>query len=239
MSDSFVNPSRRLRRLLPASLAVAVALGFATISVAPAQAAEADDEVVLPSRVANSIQRTLNALDRAERRIEDGRYPGARRSLSAVSTDILRAHRAGTNQMTAVPPLDDEGDPVESTSGPDSVVAVLTLEQTAVTRLAGMLDGVTGHPLVVSLVGAGISTAQTSRDQMLTAVIGLDPEGAGADYADGMADTLDGYTDEVANLTESLQTDQLSAPSQAVVSSALAGSQAAEAKVTAAFGGGE
>jgi hypothetical protein len=239
MSDSFVNPSRCLRRLLPASLAVAVALGFATISVAPAQAAEADDEVVLPSRVANSIQRTLNALDRAERRIEDGRFPGARRSLSAVSADILRANRAGTNQMTAPPALDDEGDPVESTSGPDSVVAVLTLEQTAVTRLAGMLDGLTGHPRVVSLVGAGISTAQTSRDQMLNAVIVLDPEGAGADYADGMADTLDGYTDEVANLTESLQADQLSAPSKAVVSSALAGSEAAEAKVTAAYGGGE
>lgn len=74
---------------------------------------------------------------------------------------------------------------------------------------------------------------------MLNAVVGLDPEGAGADYADGMADPLDGYTDEVADLTEALQTDQLSAPSQEVVSSALAGSQAAEAKVTAAFGRGE
>lgn len=94
MSDSFVNLSRRPRRLLPASLAVAVPLGFATTSVARARAAEADDEVVLPSRVANSIQRTLNALDRAERRIEDGRYPGARRSLSAVSADILRAPTA-------------------------------------------------------------------------------------------------------------------------------------------------
>jgi len=74
---------------------------------------------------------------------------------------------------------------------------------------------------------------------MLDAVIALDPEGAGADYADGMADTLEGYVDEIANLAEALCVDLLSRAGRAGLSQALMRSQAAQAKVNAAFGGGE
>ena len=74
---------------------------------------------------------------------------------------------------------------------------------------------------------------------MLDAVIALDPEGAGADYADGMADTLDGYIDEIENLSEALRVDRLSRAGRAGLSNALVRSQATQAKVNAAFGGGE
>ena len=78
-----------------------------------------------------------------------------------------------------------------------------------------------------------------TRDKLLAAVIALDPEGAGADYADGMADTVAGYDDEVANLTEALAADQLSAGGTKVLTAALNQSKATQAKVAAAFGGGE
>ena len=133
-------------------------------------------------------------------------------------------------------PVDEEA---ETTPGPDTVIGVLTFEQAVVTRPAGLLDGLTGRPVVVARINRGLVAAQTSRDQMLDAVIALDPEGAGADYADGMADTLDGYVDEIENLSEALRVDRLSRAGRAGLSNALVRSQATQAKVNAAFGGGE
>jgi hypothetical protein len=125
----------------------------------------------------------------------------------------------------------------ETTPGPDSVIAVLTLDQTIVTSLAGLFDA-NSQGLVVALTHTLFQT-MSARDKLLTAVIGLDPELAGAAYADGMADTLDGYTDEVANLTEALQFDKLSVGGKKVLTAALAKSQATLTQVNTAFGGGE
>jgi hypothetical protein len=235
----------------PSRLAMGLVIGLAVVSLMPAQSASAreiarhqgavkafwpapDDDVVLPTRVAVAIERTQNAVDRSTSRIDDGRYKKARRSLKAVVVDFGRAHRAGMAQMNA--PVDPEA---ETTPGPDSVLAVLTLEQAAITNLAGLFDGITGHPRVVSRISGALAAANTNRNLMLNAVIALDPEEAGADYADGMADTVDGYADEVANLTEALHDDQLSAASRAALKSALAKSRATAAKVNTAFGGGE
>jgi hypothetical protein len=54
-----------------------------------------------------------------------------------------------------------------------------------------------------------------------------------------MADTVDGYADEVATLTEALANDRLSLGGRRVLTTALAQVQATNAKVVAAFGGGE
>ena len=62
---------------------------------------------------------------------------------------------------------------------------------------------------------------------------------AGADYADGMSDTLAGYDDEVANIREALSDDTLSAGGLSVLRAALVQSQKADAAINAAFGGGE
>ena len=122
--------------------------------------------------------------------------------------------------------------------GPDSVTAVLKLEQVAITRLAGLYDTV-ADPVVLNRIGSAMDVALTMRDRMLNAVIALNPEGAGLAYADGMADSVDGYTDEVANLTEALKVDRLTTSARSALANALSRSQAAAAKVTAAFGGGE
>jgi hypothetical protein len=125
----------------------------------------------------------------------------------------------------------------ETTPGPDSVIAVLTLDQTIVTSLSGLFD-MNSQGVVVALTHTLFQT-MSARDKLLSAVIGLDPEGAGAAYSDGMADTLDGYTDEVATLTEALQFDKLSVGGKKVLTAALAKSQATLNQVNTAFGGGE
>jgi hypothetical protein len=238
-------------RRLPLALALAVGLGV--VSLAPAQSASAretgrhqlafsaywpapaDDEVVLPTRVAAAIARTQDAIDRAMQRLDDTRYAAGRRSLAAAAANLNRTHRAGMAQMTATP-IDPEA---ETTPGPDSVVAVLTFEQAAIANLGSLFDGITGHPLVVAGIDKALATADSNRNLMLDAVIALDPEEAGADYSDGMADTVDGYTDEAANLTEALHDDQLSVPGRTALTNALTRSQATSAKVNTAFGGGE
>lgn len=243
--------SRPFHSLRPARLAVGLVVGLTAVSLVPAQSASAsetfrhqgavnafwptpDEDVVLPTRVAVAIERTQTAVDRATLRIDDERYPAARRSLKASLVGIGRVHRAGMAQMNA--PVDPDA---ETTPGPDSVVAALTLEQAAITNLAGLFDGITGHPRTIAAIFGSIAAAEINRDVMLNAVIALDPEEAGADYADGMGDTVDGYTDEVANLTEALHDDQLSPAGRAALTVALAQSKAAQAKVNAAFGGGE
>ena len=218
---------------LVAAAVVMSQAGAGTASTRPPARPVIDDEVILPTRVDAAIGRSLSALDRAEARVDDQQYGSAAASLAAIGTNIGRAHRAARAQMRL--PVDPEA---EATPGPDSVIAVLGVEQWAITRLAGLYDTVT-DPVVLNRIGGAINTALTNRNRLLSAVIRLNPAGKGAAYADGMADTVDGYADEVANLTEALRVDLLTASARAALTNALSRSQAATAKVTAAFGGGE
>jgi hypothetical protein len=198
-----------------------------------ADAPAADDEVVLPSRVAAAIRRTEAALANAEEHVDEAEYTKAIVSLSAVRANLARADKSARHQMKAVP-ADPEA---ETTPGPDSAVAVLNLDQEAVVRVAGLFNANSGT--LVTGLASTISAAQLTRDRLLNTIIALNPEGAGADYSDGMADTVDGYTDEVANLTEALADDKLSTGGKAALQTALARSKATLAKINAAFGGGE
>lgn len=213
-----------------------VAVSVASFSDEPVMAAAPpalDEDVILPSRVAAAYDRTGSALDRSEARVDDQQYGLAAASLSALDADLVRLNRAGNAQFHA--PADPEA---ETTRAPDSVLAVLRLEQWAITRLAGLYDSVT-DPVVLSRIGGALNTALSKRGRMLRAVIALNPEGPGAPYADGMADSVDGYADEVANLTEALKVDRLTTSARAALTNALSRSQSAAAKVNAAFGGGE
>jgi hypothetical protein len=202
--------------------------------LASASQEEQTDEVVLPSRVSSAITRTGDALARAEARIDDGQSTPAVWALNAVGVNVLRASGAAKRQMNAAP-VDPES---ETTPGPDAVVAVLGLEQEAITRLAGLFDLQT-RASVVSGLNAALMIASKQRIKLLNAVIALPAEGAGADYADAMADSLDGYADEVANLTEALAVDRLSPDGRTALTLALNRAKAAQAKINAAFGGGE
>jgi hypothetical protein len=193
-----------------------------------------DDEVVLPSRVGTAIERATSAMDRAEAAIGDHDRDAAIAAFSAVVANAGRARRAAVAQMSA-PPADPEA---ETTTGPDSVVAVLALDQAIITRSAGLLDTVV-RPRLIAGADAAMRAADANRLPILDAVIGLDPETDGAAYADGMADTVDGYADETSNLSEALAADRLTPSARTALTNALARSKATAAKVTTAFGGGE
>jgi len=241
----------RKSRFILAPLAVAVGLLVSSGSaMAASMAEEADDEVVLPSRVANAINRAEISLDSASQALDSGDNVTAIASFKSLRFNIFRADRAARAQLNAVPPVDDEAEepeapeapeapeePEESTAGPDSVIAVLALDQLVATSVSGLFDMKGGT--ILAPMTSGLFTAMNTRDKLLTSVIALDPEGAGADYADGMADTVGGYDDEVANFTEALRDDQLSVGGRKVLSAALIQSKATQARVIAAFGGGE
>jgi hypothetical protein len=227
---------------LKAAVPLGLVLGALALSAAPAHAAApvakaaqtpADDTVVLPGRVAAAIRRTQRSLDNAENHVDEAEPAKAVTSLRAVRRNMYRADRAARRQMNAVP-ADPEA---ETTSGPDSVIAVLTLDQTVVESLSGLFD--TNSKGVVDGLSHAMYRTMDARDRLLNSVIALDPEGAGADYSDGMADTLDGYADEVASISEALADDQLSAGAARVLRPALSQSQATAAKVNLAYGGGE
>jgi hypothetical protein len=199
-----------------------------------AAAPEPEDEaVVLPSRIAYAIRRTETALANAEEHIDEAEYTKAITSLRAVRQNLARAEKAARRQMNAVP-ADPEA---ETTPGPDAVIAVLNLDQEAVTRVAGLFNSNSGT--LVTALASTMAATQLSRDRLLNTVIALDPEGAGVGYADGMADTLDGYADEVANISEAIADDKLSTGGATALRAALARSNATLAKVNAAYGGGE
>jgi hypothetical protein len=233
---------RRLIALAPLGLLLALVLsapaGAKSLPIRPishisAVAAE-DDAVVLPSRVANAIARAQKLLDAAGTSVDTGDTVKAVASLKAVHSAILRADRAARAQMNEpVDPNAEEG----STTGPDSVIAVLTLDQTAITTIAGLFDTKSGQ--VVDGATHALFATMNTRDKLLNAVIALPAEGAGADYSDGMADTVTGYDDEVANLSEALSSDTLSVGGKKVLTAALAQSTKTQAAATAAFGGGE
>jgi hypothetical protein len=221
-------------------------LGLAIIAPTGAQAAAycgygappaADDEIVLPSRVDIAIRRTERSICKAEEHIDEGEYTQAATSLRSVRRNMYRADRAARRQMNAVAPDPEAEDTEESTAGPDSVIAVLNLESEVVLTISGLFDA--NSKGVVDASTHALFRTLNARDRLLDAVIALDPEGAGAAYADGMADTVAGYDDEVANLTEALADDQLSAGGTRVLQAALTQVTATAAKVTTAFGGGE
>jgi hypothetical protein len=242
--------SRLLRSCRLGGLMLGIAaLALVAVSVAAAQSPSAgsstpgrttssappvlDDDLVLPSRVLAAIDRLWNSVERSEGLIDDAKYPAARLALKAVRANVGRAHRAGVRQMSVVP-ADEEAE----APGPPSVIAILTYEQAAVARIAGLFDTLKKAGVVYALRST-LRAVQVTRDQLVNAVVALDPEGAGADYADGMVDTVPGYADEVANLTEALQVDRLTPSARTGLTRALARAKVTEAKINAAYGGGD
>ncbi len=227
-------------------LALGFVIGLAVVSVASARTgggatpraiapvAQAEEGTPLPSSVAIPIRRAQAALKTAKARLQGGQYAQGVTALRALRANVLKAHKAGIAQI-GKPPANPESD---ETPGPASITAVLNLEHTAGTGVVALFDGMTRANVVTALRYTLWSTHVT-RDRMLKKVIGLDPEGAGADYADGMADTVGIYTAEVDQVTRALQEYRLSPAGTVGLNSALTRVRATEARVLKAFGGGE
>lgn len=223
--------TRKLALLLAVALVALAAVSSASARVSAD--APAADEVILPSRVANALDRLNAAVSKAAEHVDEEEYAKAIVSLRSVRRNVFMADKAAKRQMNAAP-ADPEA---ETTPGPDSVVAVLNAEQAAIERAAGLFNGQSGA--TVTALSSTLVYVQGYRDRLVNAVIALPAEGAGADFSDGMADTVDGYADEVDNLTEALADDNLSAGGKSSLTAALNRSKATAAKINTAFGGGE
>ena len=194
-----------------------------------------DPEVVLPSRVDATLHRTYAAVERAGVAVDDKRRSDAKRALRAAAGGFDRSHKAVLRQVQAVPDPESEE---ESTAGPDSALAGLNVTQASVGMSAGLFDRLRARG-VVKRIRVAMIVAQKRRAVLLNTITGLDPEGAGADYADSLADTVSMYTDEVAGIREALDHDRLTPLARTALNAALQRSQDAESLMLAAFGGGE
>jgi hypothetical protein len=132
--------------------------------------------------------------------------------------------------VQAAPPPDSEE---ESTAGPDSVLAILNVDQVIITQLAGLFDR-QGSRQVSTALKSTLNVALDRRAQMLTLVLGMKGE-KGAPYLDVLVDTVPNYADEVANLTEAIKDDHLTAANKTALQAALKKSKAANAQVVKAF----
>jgi hypothetical protein len=207
--------------------------GAATAGAPPPSQGVAARSAV-PVSVSDHVTRAQRALDHAIVRIAAHRIDPAIVSLGHVRRQVTLANGAAMAQI-GKPPSDPESD---DPPGPPSVLTVLRLDHKVSTSMVGLFDGATNTDLVHNerLV---LHATLAHRDILLDAVIGLPPEGDGADYADGMADTLGSYINEVTQLRTALATFQLTESGRLGLANSLTRVKATKAKVDQAFGGGE
>jgi hypothetical protein len=249
-------PNTRTRRgdrwsLRPAraiSLAVGVAVGSLVLgTVAPAagsqpryvtDAGTSSSQVAAPAAIPDSVseplQRARRALDRAVTQLRHRHRAKAIRALGQLKDNVTLAHGAGLDQIGAPPP-DPESD---DAPGPPSVLAVVKFEHQVTMNLSTRFEH-RGKGKILDALRNALRRAHHCRDLMIDAVIALPPEGDGADYADGMADTLGLYTAEVKLLKGVLATHKLTSSGRVAVRNALKRVEETNAKMIRAFGGGE
>lgn len=185
--------------------------------------------------VSAPIGRADDALQRAIAQIRAHHYAKARVSLRTVRRQGAQAQEIATSLIGA-PPTDPESD---DAPGPPAVLAVLGLEHRITMQVVDLFDGMKRFRVVVRALRKTLGSTHYRRDVTLTKVIRLPAEGARADYADGMADTLGIYTQEVRKVTTALKIYRLSPSGRVGLRQALVRVQATKAKVNRAFGGGE
>ena len=188
----------------------------------------------VPSSVAKPVSLAYVALAKAKLQAANRWVVKAGDSLETVRVNLRRAHNAAMD-LIGKPPIDPESD---DPPGPPAVMAVLRLERTVGLGIVPLYNARKSTTFVRAL-GYTLYVTQTTRDKMLNRVLGLSPEGAGADFADDLADTLGGYTTEVNQIANALATYQLLPAAHDGLVNALARARATRDKMNAAFGGGE
>jgi hypothetical protein len=214
--------TRPFRAALRSTLVVAtvLALGLTTLGSAGAT-------------VRTDVAAAKAALARATTRAGAGEVAGTLSALGVVRIHTRRAN-AGAKALIGKPPTDPESD---DPPGPPAVTAALRLDAAVVRALAPIYAGKPAR--MVTAFNATIGVTQASRLPLLQKVAGLPPEGAGADYADGMADMLGLFKREVTVLKAAVQAAPVAGSAHTGLTNALARAIKANAIVTRAFGGGE
>ena len=180
------------------------------------------------------ITQADKAVARAIHRIHAHQYSGARTALVTARRHIKLAN-AGAMSLIGAPPADPESDDLP---GPPAVLAALRLDNRVVTRVVPLFNGM-HRPRVLDALRSTIGVTQTRRVGVLNKVIALPAEGDGGDYADGMADTLPMYSGEVGAVANALEKFRLAPSGKVGLTAALRRARDAEAKMNAAYGGGE
>lgn len=193
-----------------------------------------EDDVAIPSAVTTPISNARTALSAVETSLGGRQYAQALASLTALRRDLAKAHQAGMAVIGA-PSSDPEED---ESPGPGAVVAVLDLDHRVAMRLLPHFDALTRND-VVSGLQRTLSATFTKRTTILNAIVKLPEEEEGADYADGMSDTLGLYGREVGAYTSALEKFRLTPLERSALSDDLTRVRVTQKTMIRAFGGGE
>jgi uncharacterized protein len=188
----------------------------------------------VPQAVSLPINSAKVTLTNVESHFASHQYGHAVESLTDLRQQVVRANVAAIDQI-GLPPTDPESD---DPPGPVAVFAVLKLDHLVTNRLVPLFDGATDAAAVDSLQSQ-LGRTLRLRDAVLDAVIPLPPEGARADYDDGMADSLGVYAAEENLITTALLAFELTDTARTSLTKDLARIQATDAKTDAVWGGGE
>lgn len=224
---------RRQRRLVTALTGLGIAVALTLVPGMDAATAAGPAAPAATGYQAH-ITKADDALARAIRRVHSHQYSGARTALATARRHIKQAN-AGAAALIGKPPTDPESDELP---GPPAVLAALKLDNRVVTRIVPVFNGMNRHQ-VLDALRATLGVTQNRRLDVLNKVTALPAEGDGDDYADGMADTLPMYTNEVAVISKGLDTFRLAPSGVDGLTAALRRARTAEAKMNATYGGGE
>jgi hypothetical protein len=191
----------------------------------------AEDTRAVGRGVSTPIKHADAALTRATNELRKHHPARAIAALKDAKRHVGRAHTVATNLIGA-PPTDPESD---EPPGPRAVLAVLGLDHRVEMRVVPLFDGRSRTDVVDSLRGV-LSSTNHRRKVLVNRIVALPPEGAGADYADGMGDTLGQYKKEIQVLSTALNTYQLTSGGRTGLKNALTQVRATKDKVAAAFG---
>jgi hypothetical protein len=238
--------SRAAYRPVAMTLSALLALGITSVATPAAWGADdagRDTERVTTSShgsentpalgrgVSTPIKHADAALTKATNELRK-HHPGrAIAALKDAKRNVGRAHTVATNLIGA-PPSDPESD---EPPGPRAVLAVLGLDHRVEMRVVPLFDD-RRQTQVVDSLRAVLSSTNHHRKVLVNRIVGLPPEGAGADYADGMGDTLNQYKQEDKLISTALNTYQLTSGGRTGLKNALTQVRATKAKVAAAFG---
>ena len=160
-------------------LSVILSLGVVSATITTPARAATSTTAAAPLTLSNI------ALGQARTQIDRRQYSAAITTLAALRTHVRNTNAAAMAQI-GKPPTDPESD---DPPGPPAVIAALAMENRVTTVLVPRINGKTG-PYINTAMSYTLYVTHTVRQQMLTKVTGLDPEGDGSDYADGMTDTV-------------------------------------------------
>ena len=222
-----------VRTDLHRGLSVVAGLGLAvTLALLPGTAPASGAPQTADVRT--EVSRADSSIAHAVRRVRAEEYAAASRALDEAAGHVRRANLRAV-ALVGAPPSDPESD---DPPGPPAVQAALRLDNRVSLQLVPVFDGM-NRSRVLEALRAVVRTAQLRRDAVLDRVLALPVEGDGADYGDGLADTLPSYSREVAAYTLGLDTYRLTTDARSALAIGLDRARAAEARMTAAYGGGE